>query len=46
MKIDSVGKKLTHPQGHGFNSRCRCENLFDKWSASTFVSAHWAFRSA
>jgi len=24
MNIDSIGKKLTHPQGHGFKSHRQC----------------------
>jgi len=28
MTIGSIGKELSHPQGHRFNSFYQCEDLF------------------
>lgn len=44
MKVDSVGKELTHPQGCGFNSCCKRNDLFGGWSISTSVNAHRTLR--
>ncbi|MED6110427.1 hypothetical protein PIB30_042733 [Stylosanthes scabra] len=42
-KVDPVGKGLAHnPQSREFEPHCRCEDLVDRRSVSTSVSAHRA----
>ena len=29
MKFTTLGMEITYPQGRVFNSRCKCDDLFD-----------------